>query len=62
MARATALAGKPPGSVLLAKKLLRDPYRAEIKAALSREGAHFIERLGSREAAEAFQAFFTRKR
>jgi len=62
MARATALAAKPAGSVLLAKKLLRDPYRAEIKAVILREGVHFVERLGSAEAAEAFQAFFTRKR
>jgi enoyl-CoA hydratase/carnithine racemase len=62
MARATALASRPAGSVLLAKKLLREPYRAEIKAVIAKEGVHFIERLGSSEAAEAFQAFFTRKR
>jgi enoyl-CoA hydratase/carnithine racemase len=62
MARATALAGKPPGSVQLAKKLLRDPCRAEVKDALRREGVHFVQRLASAEAAAAFQAFFTRKR
>jgi enoyl-CoA hydratase/carnithine racemase len=62
MARATALAGKPAGSIALAKKLLRDPYRAELKAVIAREGACFVERLASPEAAEAFQAFFTRKR
>jgi len=62
MERATTLAGKPAGSVQLAKKLLREPYRAELKAVMIREGAHFIERLGSAEAAQAFQAFFTRKR
>jgi len=62
LARATALATKPAGSVLLAKKLLREPHRAELKAVIAREGVHFIERLGSAEAAEAFQAFFTRKR
>ena len=62
LARATALASKPPGSVQLAKKLLRDPYRAELKALIAHEGAHFVERLASAEAAEAFQAFFTRKR
>jgi len=62
LARATALAEKPLGSILLAKKLLRDPHRAETKAAIAREGAHFVERLGSAEAAAAFQAFFTRKR
>jgi enoyl-CoA hydratase/carnithine racemase len=62
LARATFLASKPAGSVLLAKKLLREPHRAEIKAVISREGELFIERLASAEAAEAFQAFFTRKR
>jgi enoyl-CoA hydratase/carnithine racemase len=62
MARATALASKPPGSVQLAKRLLREPHRAEIKAVIAREGLHFVERLASAEAAEAFQAFFTRKR
>ncbi len=61
MARASALAGKPPGSVQLAKKLLRDPYRAELKATIAREGVHFMQRLASPEAAEAFQAFFARK-
>jgi len=62
LARATALASKPAGSVLLAKKLLRDPHRAEIKAIIAHEGALFVARLASAEAAEAFQAFFTRKR
>jgi enoyl-CoA hydratase/carnithine racemase len=62
MARATALAEKPPGSVQLAKKLLRDPHRQEVKSVIAREGVHFLERLGSAEAAEAFQAFFARKR
>ncbi len=62
LARATTLAAKPPGSVQLAKRLLREPYRAEIKAVMGREGVHFLERLTSAEAAQAFQAFFTRKR
>jgi enoyl-CoA hydratase/carnithine racemase len=62
LGRATTLASRPPGSVQLAKKLLREPHRAEIKAVIGREGLHFVERLGSAEAAEAFQAFFTRKR
>lgn len=62
MARATALAAKPAGSVLLAKKLLREPHRAELKTVMAREGVLFVERLGSAEAAAAFQAFFTRKK
>ena len=62
MTRAKAIADKPPGSVLLAKRLLREPHRAEIKRVIAHEGHLFVERLGSAEAAEAFQAFFTRKR
>jgi enoyl-CoA hydratase/carnithine racemase len=62
MERATALAARPTGSVLLAKKLLRDPHRAELKAAMAREGSHFRERLASPEAAEAIQGFLTRTR
>lgn len=62
LARAHALAEKPPGSVLLGKQLLREGLRAETKQAMAHEGRHFVERLGSPEAAEAFQAFFSRKR
>jgi hypothetical protein len=29
---------------------------------MAEEGVHFVQRLSSAEAAEAFQAFFTRKR
>jgi enoyl-CoA hydratase/carnithine racemase len=62
LSRATELASKPPGAVRLAKRLLREPQRAELKAVIAREGHHFVERLASPEAAEAFQAFFTRRR
>jgi enoyl-CoA hydratase/carnithine racemase len=62
MQRAQELASRPPGAVQLAKKLLRDPYRAELKATIAREGALVLERIASPEAALAFQAFFARKR
>jgi len=62
LSRAQALAAKPAGSVLLGKRLLREGLRAELKQLMLQEGQHFVERLSSPEAAEAFQAFFSRKR
>jgi enoyl-CoA hydratase/carnithine racemase len=62
LSRAKVLASKPPGSVLLAKRLLRESLRARTKQVMAEEGVHFVQRLSSAEAAEAFQAFFTRKR
>jgi enoyl-CoA hydratase/carnithine racemase len=61
-ARAQAIAALPAGAVRLTKKLLRDPIREEVVAALRREGALFMERLGSPEAMEAFTAFFEKRR
>jgi enoyl-CoA hydratase/carnithine racemase len=60
--RAAALAAKPVESLRLTKRLLREPLRATVDEALSREGAHFIQRLGSAEAREAFNAFLTKKK
>jgi enoyl-CoA hydratase/carnithine racemase len=60
LSRAQALAAKPPGSVLLTKRLLREPLRAQVKAAIEREGEHFLERLQSPEAVEAFRAFLAK--
>ncbi len=60
--RAAALAAKPQESLRLTKQLLRDPIRAFVDQALSREGAHFLERLASDEAREAFTAFFAKKK
>ena len=60
--RAAALAAKPLESLRLTKRLLREPVRATVDEALSREGAHFIQRLGSAEAREAFNAFLSKKK
>jgi enoyl-CoA hydratase/carnithine racemase len=60
--RAAALAAKPVESLRLTKRLLREPLRAAVDEALSREGAHFIARLGSQEALEAFTAFLSRRK
>lgn len=58
--RAAALAAKPAESLRLTKRLLREPLRATVDEALSREGAHFVQRLGSAEAREAFNAFLSK--
>ncbi|HEX5749475.1 MAG TPA: enoyl-CoA hydratase [Archangium sp.] len=60
--RAAALAAKPLESLRLTKRLLREPLRATVDDALSREGALFIQRLGSAEAREAFNAFLSKKK
>ena len=61
-ARAAALAARPAESVRLTKKLLRDPLRAAVDEAFTREGDVFIQRLGSTEAREAFNAFLSKKK
>jgi enoyl-CoA hydratase/carnithine racemase len=60
--RAAALAAKPVESLRLTKRLLREPLRATVDEALSREGALFVQRLGSAEAREAFNAFLSKKK
>jgi enoyl-CoA hydratase/carnithine racemase len=59
--RARVLADKPLASLLLTRRLLREPVRAPTQEALSREGAAFLERLASPEAKEALQAFLERR-
>lgn len=58
---AQAVASRPPEAIRLTKQLLRGPLREQVKAALKREGALFMERLTSNEAVEAFTAFMARK-
>jgi enoyl-CoA hydratase/carnithine racemase len=60
--RAAALAAKPVESLRLTKRLLREPLRPTVDEALSREGALFVQRLGSTEAREAFSAFLAKKK
>ena len=55
--RASTLAAKPLEALKVTKRLLREPIRAEVDAALLREGAEFVKRLDSDEAREAFIAF-----
>ncbi len=51
----------PPGAVRDAKRLIREPQRAQILQAIAAEGALFATRLRSPEALEAFQAFFQKR-
>ncbi|MCP5286353.1 MAG: enoyl-CoA hydratase [Burkholderiaceae bacterium] len=51
----------PPGAVREAKRLMRQPQRAEILKVIAEEGALFSARLRSPEAMEAFQAFFQKR-
>jgi enoyl-CoA hydratase/carnithine racemase len=59
--RAKLLATKAPAAVRVTKQLLRDHQRERVERAMRDEGALFLERLRSPEAAEAFQAFFQRR-
>ena len=60
--RAQALAQKPAQALQLSKRLLRAPLREAVGEALRREGAEFVQRLGSDEAREAFMSFMSRKK
>jgi enoyl-CoA hydratase/carnithine racemase len=62
MERARALASRPLEALKVTKRLVREPLRAEVEAALKREGAEFVQRLQSDEAKEAFMAFMSRGR
>lgn len=59
LAAARALARRPMGALKATKKLMRDP--PVIAQVMDEEMAVFLERLGSAEAAEAFQAFAERR-
>jgi enoyl-CoA hydratase/carnithine racemase len=52
----------PPGAVQDAKRLMRQPQREAIRAAITAEAEIFGPRLRSPEAREAFQAFFEKRR
>lgn len=60
--RARALAERPAASLRQSKKLLRGQSRSAIHEAITREAVLFFERLGSPEAAEAFTAFFEKRK
>jgi enoyl-CoA hydratase/carnithine racemase len=61
-ARALRLVELPAASLRAAKRLLREPIREELRKTLYTEGVRFAERIGSPEAAEAFGAFFEKRK
>lgn len=62
LSKAKQLAALPPASVRLTKELLKRYPADSIAETMSLEGDHFIERLTSPEAAEAFTAFAERRK
>jgi enoyl-CoA hydratase/carnithine racemase len=60
--RAQVLAARPAGAVRLARDLLRDRLRAELKKTLATEGERFLESLLLPETQAALLAFATRKK
>ncbi len=61
MNAARSLAAKAPGALRETKRLMRASLEQPIRDALEREGAVFMKRLLSPEAAEAFRAFFEKR-
>jgi len=61
-ARAAVLAEKPPVSLRLTKELLRRTTKDAVMEAFTEEGTHFLNQLGSEEAAEAFTAFMEKRK
>jgi len=61
-AQALKLAAQPAAAVRLAKSLLKGEYAAGLKETILEEGAQFVARLKSPEAAEALQAFMQRRK
>jgi enoyl-CoA hydratase/carnithine racemase len=59
--RAEALATRPPASVRLTKRLLRQHHAEAVRAVMREEAQYFLERLQTEEAAEAFTAFFEKR-
>ncbi len=59
--RAAVLAAKPPAAVRQTKALLNHATADAVGETIAREGALFVERLGSPEAQEAFSAFFEKR-
>jgi enoyl-CoA hydratase/carnithine racemase len=58
---ARKLAAKPAGALQASKRLLKDPFRAQIKAAMNAENEAFSVAVRSDEAKEALNAFMERR-
>ena len=56
------LAAQPAAAVRLAKSLLKRDYAVQLRETIAEEGAQFMARLKSPEAAEALNAFMQRRK
>ena len=59
---ALALAGKPPAALRLTRMLMRQALAQPIAEQMREEARHFAAQRGSAEAAEAFHAFFEKRK
>jgi len=59
---ARALAEKPAAAVQACKRLIKQPFRAQLEQAVKLENEEFAVRVRSDEAKEVFQAFFAKRR
>lgn len=62
MEKARALAARPPASVRLTKSFLRRAHGEAVQTTIRDEAEAFLDRLQSPEAAEAFTAFFEKRK
>lgn len=60
--KALQLAAQPAAAVRLTKELLKRDYATVLQKTIADEGAHFMARLKSPEAAEALQAFMEKRK
>ncbi len=60
--KARQMAERPAASLLLTKALLKRAHARQVEEAMNEELGHFGARLKSPEAAEAFRAFFERRK
>jgi len=60
--KAQQIASQPPAAARLAKSLLKRNYAAALRETIVEEGAQFMSRLKSPEAAEALNAFMERRK
>jgi enoyl-CoA hydratase/carnithine racemase len=59
---ARKLAAKPPGALQASKRLMKRPFREQIKAAMKAENEEFSAQVRSEEAKEALTAFLEKRR
>jgi enoyl-CoA hydratase/carnithine racemase len=58
---ARTLTAKPPGALQACKRLMKQPFREQIKAAMKLENEEFSAQVRSQEAREAFAAFLQKR-